>query len=335
MDNIRALRLYGIPDDNRVSLGHTPGRGPRLSAPGNTPFPARFADPRLVMRTLYLGGFRGSDPPRLDGSPDLVVNGICNADIAWGALRQADELCAEARRRSTPVVNPPERVAHTSREALPGLLGGTPGLQVPAVVRIKAPTSEALRNLIAGGEIPFPFTVGPAGQTNGVRLVRIQDGDALWKLDMLPFDGRDFLLSPLPDYWSEDGLYRRFRMVRIGNRLLPGQLLIGERWDLHRWPRRFMLDRPRLQAEEQAFLGDPFGFLGRDRIATVREVFARVGLDFAAIDFAPVADGLLLLKCNPCFDAYAQRPRFPYLAPHTRALGEAVEEMLLARAEAA
>ena len=48
---------------------------------------------------------------------------------------------------------------------------------------------------IGFGEIPFPFTVGPAGRTNGVRLVRIEDEDAFWKLDMLPFDGRDFHLS--------------------------------------------------------------------------------------------------------------------------------------------
>ena len=90
MDKIRVLRLYGVPDDNRVLLGHTPGKGPRLSAPGNTPFPPRFADPRLGMQTLYLGRFRGRDSPRLDGSPALVVNGICNVDIARGALRQAD-----------------------------------------------------------------------------------------------------------------------------------------------------------------------------------------------------------------------------------------------------
>ncbi|MGD2083402.1 MAG: hypothetical protein PVF91_10570 [Chromatiales bacterium] len=334
MDELRVLKLYGIPDDNKVSMDYSPEAGPRFSAAGNCPLPVGLAGDRLRIETLYVGRFREQDPPRLGSPPALVINALCNPDIQRIALRQAQGVCAEAAQQGVPVANPPERVEHSAREALPGLLGGTPGLEVPAVVRLQAPSLESLKALLAGGEIPYPFTIGPAAQTDGLRVVRIEDEGALWKLDMLPFDGRAFHLSPVPDFWGEDGLYRRLRMIRIGSRLLPGHLLIGERWDLHRRPRRFMAGRPGLQAQEQAFLADPFGYLGRDRTATVREAFDRLGLDFAALDLAPFGDGLLLLGCGACFDAFARNPRFAYLAPHARALADAMREMILSRAAA-
>ncbi len=333
MPPVQALTLYGIPDDHRVRVQSTDSGRLRCQPSGNCPIPADLGDSRIAQQTVYVGGPRPPRRLRLSRAPQVIFNAIADPESYGRSLSLAHRICAEAMRRGMAVINPPRAVAQSRRENLAERLQGIERLQVPRVVRYKGLRVLALLKMLDAGEVRFPFLIRA---TDGFApgWIRIDGRQTLRRLNFLPFDGRDYQVAPYRDCRGKDGLYRRYRMVQVGERLFPRHLVFSDHW------RVSLRDRPRImQAQqqlidaEQEFLSDPFGLLGKELVWAIGEALARTGLDFAALDFTldPV-DGLRLLQCDACFDAFAAYDSPPRTADTVNAIRAALGELMAAKA---
>jgi len=335
MQTIQALKLYGIPDDNKVIV--TAAQPSRLSyfAEGNGNIPDDFPVPGIRMTTLYLGGIKPQLPLPLRRLPSVIINGVADPEINWKALRRAYQLERSAGKRGVAVINSPEAVSHTLREEVSERLQGIDRLRVPRVWRESALTIGRLLARLDSGELTFPFLIRDV-DGRGLGWVGIYGPRQMAKLRLLAFDGRDYQLAPFHRYRSRDGLFRRFRMVKIGERMFPRFLLFGDHWRVRAEARaRIMGEREDLQEAERTFLADPFGLLGRELIEVIKEGLDRVALDIAAMDFTiDPQDGLLMFQCDACFDAFSTDGEPPYIGDTVEEMREALGALIRARAEA-
>lgn len=102
------------------------------------------------------------------------------------------------------------------------------------------------------------------------------------------------------DFRSEDGLWRKYRMVYAGGRLLRRHLLIDQQWNVVGQSRYFMHERD-LFGEEREWLSRPVAPEAQPLEARVLEQFEAMELDFGVIDYAVLPDGeLVIFEINAC-----------------------------------
>lgn len=208
----------------------------------------------------------------------------CNAVFnAMGDADLAPEFPAPVRRllaaRGMRVLNPPEAVARTRRDRLPGALAGIEGVLVPRVVRHHAGGTPA------GAEIRHPVLARPLASHGGegVRLVH--------HVEALPES--DAYLTEFVDFASPDGWFRKYRAIFVGGEVFAYHLAIARDWLVHYWTAGMAADAWR-RAEEQRFLANPAATLG-DAWAAVAAIARRLGLDYGGIDFTALPDGRVLV----------------------------------------
>lgn len=216
---------------------------------------------------------------------DLVFNGMGDADAASPAEEKASRFLARCR---VPVLNAPERVTRTRRDRLPGLLGGIPGISVPAVQRIATPRPRAGEVMRSGIGLPLLVRGAESHGGQGLRLVgSVAALEATLKETPL-------YLTQFWPFRSADGFFRKYRMIFIDRKPLPCHLAIGRYWLLH-YATAGMEQDPARQAEETLFLSGPERVIGARAMEGVRAIGERLDLDFAGLDFALLPDGNALV----------------------------------------
>ncbi len=138
-----------------------------LTTAGAGNVPTQFLFPRERCTVVsWVIEYAAADGEKSLPPYDLVCNGMGDADAAGPAAAAMAGFLETCRR---PVLNAPERVAGTRRDRLPGLLGGIPGIAVPAVRRVAGAlrSGEVMRTGIG-----LPLLVRRAGSHGGqgVRL---------------------------------------------------------------------------------------------------------------------------------------------------------------------
>ncbi len=257
---------------------------------------------------------------------DLIFNAIGDADLCADALKQAAAICARSRR---PVVNRPEQVMGTGRAGTSERLAGIAGLRVP---RVETLSIAAIRRR---QEIAFPVLIRRPGYHTGQYFYRVETrSDLEMTLDQFDALGADdLLLINYMDARGSDGLSRKFRMMFIGGRPYPLHLAISRDWKVHYFTAA-MAEDASFREEEQRFLDDPAGVIGKAGMTALRQVASKLGLDYAGIDFGLSNDGRILL-----FEANATMVLIPpspdpiwnYRRPAITAAFEAVRTMLRQR----
>jgi glutathione synthase/RimK-type ligase-like ATP-grasp enzyme len=254
----------------------------------------------------------------------LVFNAIGDADLCAVALARAAALLAGSDR---PVVNPPERVLGTGREAVATRLAAIAGVAAPRVRRVG-------RDDLAGLATPgFPLLLRAPGFHTGRHFVRVDSAAAL-AAAVAALPGPDVLSIEWLDARGADGRYRKYRVLFIGGVLYPLHLAIGREWKVHYFNAE-MAASAECRAEERRFLENMAGVVGPLAMAALGAIAATLGLDYGGIDFGLDAEGRLLL-----FEANATmvilppgpEPMWDYRrAPIARALG-AARALIAARA---
>jgi tetratricopeptide (TPR) repeat protein len=262
------------------------------------------------------------------GACDVVVNAVADADRGGQFLAKTQTFC---ERFGRPVINPPDhRIARTTRDGVAALLDGIRGLTVPPVRRS---SREALADLAkSASNFARPVLVRPAGAHGGDDLQKVDDASALVAyLAAIPTD--EFYLSEFHDYRSDDGYWRKYRLIFIDRQVYPYHLTIGHDWKLHYY-RVDMAEQPWMKLEEEAFLSDwRTAFPGQLGDAIV-EVARRLDLDFAGIDCAIGRDGnVLLFEANPTMLVHLTDSPvdFPYKHRYIPRIFDAFGRMLIQR----
>ena len=284
-------------------LYHLPARGGAaairllaIMAPGdlmaNTPLEFLLQDSDVALDMLYV--VPGMPIPPLP-EHDLIIVAACESDSNQALLQG---LALRERSWHCPVLNLPARIARTGREAAHALLESAPGVCIPVSVRISRQALRrvcsrklALADVLQDGS--FPIIIRPVDSHAGHGLMKIdapEDLDAY--LQAMP--EAEFVISHFVDYRSEDGLYRKYRVVLIDGKPYAGHMGISTQWMIH-YLNAGMSESADKRAEEAQFMaGFDAGFARRHADA-LRAIAARLELDYVVIDCGETRDGALLV----------------------------------------
>jgi glutathione synthase/RimK-type ligase-like ATP-grasp enzyme len=296
---------------------------------GNIFAHAFLDDPAFEKTHVFLehagGGF--PLPPH-----DLIFNAIGDPERCANLLEAAPAILAHSL---APVVNPPEAVRRTTRCEVARRLSALDGVVVPRIFSLPRErlTGPDAGETVAATGLRYPVLLRSPGFHTGEYFVRIDSADELPKAAAgLP--GRSLLLIEFLDVRDGDGKIRKYRAMLVDGKILPLHVAISEHWKVH----YFTADMPqnaRHRSEDEAFLRDMAGVLGKRALAALRRIRDVLALDCAGVDFAFDARGRLVV-----FEANAtmivpepeEDERWRYRLAHVQRVYDAVREMLVRRA---
>jgi aromatic-L-amino-acid decarboxylase len=301
------------------------------SAGGNIPL-RHFLDDR-VFRTFVV--FVESYDPATPLPPhSIVFSAIGDADLAAPALAAAQSVLTLT---TAPVINAPAAVSATGRSDNAQRLSGIPGVITPGAVTLP-------RALLAGRDaatalarhgFEFPLLIRTPGFHGGRHFLKIEAIAQLPKaLAELP--GEDLTVLRYLDARGPDGKARKYRVMMIDGKLYPLHVAISSHWKIHYFSAE-MADHPEHRAEDAEFLENMEAVLGPRAMAALAEIQARLGLDYAGIDFGLSARGeILLFEANATMVVNPPEPeeKWAYRRPAVERIGAAVLNMLMQRSEA-
>jgi tetratricopeptide (TPR) repeat protein len=301
---------------------------PTTAESGNVPLDHLMPRDRFS-RLRWVIEYADEDPVSDLPPYDLVFNAIGDPDLADPTTAPMRRFLASCTR---PVLNRPEAILRTRRDAMPALLGDIAGVLVPAVTRVSAAeiAERGLAGAIDRAGLSPPVLVRPLGSHGGKGL---HLATTTASLEALETSG-DHYATAFHDYRSPDGYFRKYRMVFVNRRSFPYHLAISRNWLVHH-ESAAMGEDPARRAEEQRFVDDPKALLGEAVMTAVGEIGCRLDLDYAGVDFSVLADGrVLVFEANATMLVHpeAHDGVFAYKNRAVAAITEAFETMLMAAA---
>lgn len=309
------------PDQSRPRIGI-------LSAPGASNTSTRFILDRdqVWAEIVYILPGYPYPPERMAASFDLLFNTISDADLAGPALGIAADLVAKLP--AVPVINPPARIAETTREHMAGTLAGIAGAVVPVTRRCSSAT------LIAeAAALRTPLLIRPTGSHGGEAIVKLDN--AIELAAYKPEAEGDFYLTRFVDFRSTDGQYRKYRLVFVEGEKFPYHLAIGDDWLVHYF-RTNMAERADFREEEQDYLENVERHIGATAMAALDEIGRRVTLDFFGVDFGIMPSGeLVLFECNATMliRHIDEKAIYDYRKPAADRIRDAVTRLVIKRSK--
>lgn len=303
-----------------------------LMAPGdlsaNMPLEALLEDSEVDLEMLYL--VPGQPFPESVPDHDVAIVAMSESDANKGLLQ---ELKAIAPFWPRPILNPPDKVDQLSRDGVARLLPGLPGISMPISVRASRDEMEAMVRgkllLTDKVEEGFPLIVRPLDSHAGHGLERVVDMDAL-KAYLEANPAENYYLSPFVDYVSEDGQYRKYRIVLIQGRPYAGHMAISSHWMIH-YLNAGMVESAEKRDEEARFMADfdkDFAVRHGAALAAIQDC---LGLDYLGIDCGETREGkLLVFEVDHAMIVHAMDPvdLFPYKQPQMKKVFAAFRHLL-------
>lgn len=313
-------------------------RGPALRllalmAPGdlttNAPLDFLLNGSDVALDMLYIA----PELPFPDDLPpyDLIFVAVGESDATRPILQGLEEF---ARDCPLPLLNPPARIALTSRDDAFQILSNAPGVLMPRTIRL---TREQL-DAIARGEasiVPwledgdFPLIVRPIGSHAGHGLARVDVPGDLPAYLAAQAEAA-FYVSRFIDYASADGQFRKYRVVLIDGVPYAGHMAISSHWMIH-YLNAGMTDNPAKRDEEARFMAEfDTGFARRHAIA-LTVIAERCGLHYLVIDCGETREGeLLVFETDTGAVIHDMDPEavFPYKQTQMRKVFDAFRAML-------
>jgi len=295
----------------------------------NTPVEFLLEDTDVSLELLYLTA--QSEWPENVPDHDVMMVAVAESDANQPLLQRLVAYVADWPR---PVVNLPEHIAVLSRDGVYAALKGTPGLQMPASVRIGREVLEALAHgtVEIGSILPdggFPVIVRPLGSHAGQSLEKLAGPeDVAGYLNNVEAEG--FFLSRFVDYSGSDGLFRKYRVALVEGRPFICHFAVSERWMVH-YLNAGMAESTEKRAEEAAIMRTFDDEFARRHAVALLAIHQRMKLPYIAMDCAETASGeLLIFESDNAMIVHAMDPEdlFPYKKPAMRKLFLAFRQML-------
>ncbi len=272
------------------------------SVPGtflaNTPVELLFDQARVTIHRWYVDPAAGVPPARVTihrwyvdpaaGVPplpeyDAVFVATGESQAARPALRALEGFCAAQR---VPVLNRPAGIARLNRLDFARAFAGSALCRVPRVERMT-------RERYAADGFPLPHIVRPLDSHAGTDLARVEN-DAQREAYLAAVAAPELYVSEYADYRSDDGFFRKYRIIFIDGEPYPFHLAVSPRWMVHYY-NAAMDEHAWMRDEEHRFLADIGGVFAGPLGAALREVGERLALDYVGIDCAIDRAGKLLL----------------------------------------
>ena len=299
----------------------------------NTPAEFLLGVPDIRLELLFL---MPDEPlPACVPEHDLLLNGIGYSSASRPLL---DRMMSWLEDWPRPVLNRPEHVLNTSREALLERLGDQPGIFVAPIARLSRASVAAiaegaamLADHLEGGA--FPILIRPLDSHAGNDLDKIEAAEALLAyLDKSA--ASEFYLTQFVDYRDGSGLFAKSRVVLIEERAFLAHHAMNDHWMIHYLNAGMMEDRTKRDLEAAAMAGFDKGFARRHARA-FRAIRERLGLDYLILDCSETPDGrLFLFEADTIMIVHAmdRADLYPYKKPQMDRIFDAFRGYLLDRA---
>ncbi len=225
---------------------------------------------------------------------------------AHDAASEPREMLARwIRRGGMRVSNPPEAIEALSRTSLGPALQGLPGFST-------APTTRVARNALAN--VALPAIIRPPDSQAGRGLARLTMSDDLIGY-LRDHDDPEFDVSAYIEYRSDDGYYRKYRIVIIDGIAYPYHLAISQSWMVHYLSADMKSDAWRRE-EEAAFLADPSSHIP-DFASRFSSLATHLGLEYCALDCTIVGKDVFVFEIDPTMLIHVREddPIFAYRVP--------------------
>jgi hypothetical protein len=296
---------------------------------GNTPIEFLLEESGIELVTLYV--VDGIELPVPLPDHDIAIVIASDSEECRAALDVIDRV---AGRWPRPLLNAPRLVGNLDRDKLHHLLRGVEGLDIPATICVtRAQLSEVAQSSLSlpdiAAELKFPVIVRPRGSHAGIGLAKVDDVAAINHY-LMGRPEQEFFVARFVDYASEDGLFRKYRVVFADGRPYACHMAIADRWDIW-YLNAGMAESAAKRLEEETFMRTfDIGFARRHRTA-LAGLADRIGLDYFMIDCAENNRGELLIfeADNTAVVHNMDSPElFPYKPPQMCAIFEAFAAML-------
>ncbi|MBY0578280.1 MAG: RimK family alpha-L-glutamate ligase [Burkholderiales bacterium] len=262
-------------------------------------------------------------------SPDLQLPpALPEHDLLFVAVGESDrsrpvleELGRAVKTWPRPVLNLPDNILATSREAAPIRLASLAGVDMPLSVRVERAALEAIGQ--------FPVIARPVDSHAGQGLARIDSPEDI-RAYLSARQEQEFFVAKFVEYRSRDGLYRKYRIVLIDGKPYACHMGISEHWMIH-YANAGMDESAEKREEEARFMAGFDGDFARRHYDALSGIDERMGLDYLVIDCAETQDGrLLIFEVDIGAVIHAMDPVdvFPYKAPQMRQVFSAFRNML-------
>jgi hypothetical protein len=281
----------------------------------NTPLELVIDAGRTTLHRYYID----DDDTGLSGEPlpayDVLINTIAESEDAAHALTLADAFIERAGRAA---INPPHIVASIGRSGVAKRFAASPSIVAPPVERCDA---AALR----ARPVVEPLVVRPVGSQAGFGLARIGDTEELHGY-LEEHVHPAYFVMPFVDYSSDDGFYRKYRIMFVAGVPLACHLAISPRWMIHYY-NAAMAEHQWMRDEEARFIANLDSVFNGRLAAALTEIAAAIPLEYFGIDCAVARDGrLLLFEADAAMLVHGTDP--PELYPYKRAGFERIQTAL-------
>jgi tetratricopeptide (TPR) repeat protein len=259
---------------------------------------------------------------------DVVFNMISNADDGGETLALALDL---VERLGRPTINHPRLIMNTDRENIARLLAEIPGCVIPKTVRISGPdlAKAALTRQFPGFRPPMLVRI--AGPHGGDDFDKFED----W-IEIADFvsekPAANYYLIEYLDYRSDDGFFRKYRIIFIDGEILPYHLAIHDDWKVHHF-RTDMVNHAWMRHEEERFLENIGGVVNMAQQDALRAIASATQLDYGGVDFGLDRDGrIVVFEANASMLVHDETSEeFTYKNPYIARIKNAFDAMLSRR----
>jgi glutathione synthase/RimK-type ligase-like ATP-grasp enzyme len=297
--------LFGLPDD-RLATIKVEAQGRRLDydLPGTVDIVHHIPPERFTTEWVFLGpGLE--QPARLRAG--ALLNHIGDADICSQALDLAAQLVSTSGRTC---FNHPVAIAGTTRDRVARALAGIPGLDVPRTIRTAARTPADLRAIVKREGLEYPILIRVVGHHGGTNMVKVDKPADVDEMDGLDRSARSELyVTEFRDVSGSDGLYRKFRIVVVGDDVLMRHMITAENWLVHASHLLAQRTRKAANTKEVEFpMFARFDSELRERLSPVfLEIGRRLDLDYVGVDCTILKTGeVVLFEANACMTILGQ-----------------------------
>lgn len=327
-DALELQQIYRLPIDQPATLKLLVimAAGPLMA---NTPIECLLQHSDIAVELLYLS-------PQLalpDELPehDLVFIAVAESDANQALLESLNSV-----KWSRPLVNKPELIAKLSRDNTYLQLEDIPNVLVPQTNRIQREALEQSTDLANEDSVASLLESGvgsiiirPVDSHAGRDLSRLDSAEDL--VDYLrDTPDMDFYVSYFVDFRSEEGNYKKYRVVLIDGAPFLCHMAISDHWMIHYLNAGMGEDS--VKREEEATMMELFDQdFGARHAAAFEAIHERIGLDYLGIDCGETYDGeLLIFEIDSNMVVHDMDPVdiYPYKQPQMQKIFKAFQQML-------
>ncbi|MCV6587916.1 MAG: hypothetical protein OIF57_02635 [Marinobacterium sp.] len=270
--------------------------------------------------------------PREVPDHDIAIMALSELDRNQATLAMLEPIMPHWPR---PVLNLPEHVKVLARDEVCQALQGITGITMPTTgrltrVELEQIAAEKLTLPTALTDVDFPAIIRPLDSHAGHGLERLENAAQLSQyLAQQPDEA--FFVSRFIDYSSEDGQFRKYRVVVMQGRPYIGHMAISSHWMVH-YLNAGMVENAEKRLEEAYVMGTfDQGFAARHEQA-IHELWQRTGVDYIGLDCAETRDGkLLIFEAGTSMVVHSMDPveTYPYKRPQMNKLYAGFNQMLV------